>query len=556
MKTVQHIFSFLALVLLCGGCAKVVTPTGGPRDSAPPKVLKVTPDNQCVNFGEKQIHITLDEFFTLNNPQENVMISPPLKEKPAYTVKGKTLVVKFKDTLRANTTYNMVFTNCIKDYNEGNPLNLFHYSFSTGPSIDSFMLEGSIQNASTLTPAEDLLVMLYRDDIDSLPLTTLPDYVTKSQKNGGFQFRNIAPGHYKIFALKDINGNYLYDLPNEEIAFQKELVVACPPPATDSSGRRPVAADSSIAKILLHSFLSQDSFPKLLRYDNPAAGIYKFPFTTPVSQLEQQPLWGPNDHIEVWNQSRDTLTWYLKSTVFDTLATIFIADGHTDTVHLKPFKAKPNTGRGGGAANNLKCTFVNEGHRYRPLTVRFSYPIHPLDSFPVYIYSQKQGKNDTAVAWVSVPKDTVLTEVAIPYPFETKKHYKLMIPDSLFIGYNGQTNDTLRTTFTFKSEKDYGNIQIHYQLGEYSHPVIVQLLNGKTILQQDILTGDATIDYNHLEPSAYKIQAILDENGNGRWDSGDYRKGAQPETIIPFPHDISVRAFWDVEEDFKIDTNR
>ena len=555
MKTVRHIFSLLALVLLCGACAKVVTPTGGPRDSTPPKVLKSTPENQSVNFGEKQIHITLDEYFTLNNPQENVMISPPLKEKPTYTVKGKTLVVKFKDTLRANTTYNMVFTNCIQDYNEGNPISLFHYSFSTGPAIDSFMLEGSIQNASSLTPAEDLLVMLYRNDIDSLPLTTLPDYVTKSQKNGSFQFRNIAPGDYKIFALKDINSNYLYDLPNEEIAYQKELVSAVPPPATDSSGK-PLYVDSTRTELQLHSFMSQDSFPKLMRYENPAAGIYKFPFSIPVSRLEQQPLWGPTDHIEVWNQGHDTLTWYLKKTDFDTLATLFTADGRTDTVHLKPFKAKPNTGRGGSARNTLRGTFLNEGHCYKPLALRFSYPIQPLDSFPVYIYSQKQGKNDTAVAWVSLPKDTVLTEVAIPYPFETKKHYKVMIPDSLFFGYNGLVNDTLRTSFSYKSEKDYGNIQIHYQLGECSHPVIVQLLSGNTMLRQDILTKDATIDYSHLEPGGYKIRAILDCNGNGRWDSGDYRKGVQPETIIPFSHDINVRAFWDVEEDFKIDTNR
>ena len=555
MKTVRHIFSLLALVLLCGSCAKVVTPTGGPRDSAPPKVLKSTPDNQSVNFGEKQIHITLDEFFTLNNPQENVMISPPLKEKPTYTVKGKTLVVKFKDTLRANTTYNMVFTNCIQDYNEGNPLSLFHYSFSTGPVIDSFMLEGSIQNASSLTPAEDLLVMLYHQNIDSLPLSALPDYVTKSQKNSSFQFRNIAPGDYKIFALKDINGNYIYDLPNEEIAYQKELVSAVPPPATDSSGN-PLSADSTVAKILLHSFLSQDSFPKLMRYENPAAGIYKFPFSTPVSHLEQQPLWGPADHIEVWNQGRDTLTWYLKKTDFDTLAVIFIADSHTDTVHLKPFKAKPNTGRGGGAQNTLRSTFLNEGHCYQPLILRFSYPIQPIDSFPVYIYSQRQGKNDTATVWIPLPKDTALTEIAIPYPFETKKHYKVMIPDSLFFGYNGLVNDTLRTSFSYKSEKDYGNIQIHYQVGECGYPVIVQLLSGNTTLQQDILTGDATKDYNHLEPGPYTIRAILDRNGNGRWDSGDYRKGVQPETIIPFSHDINVRAFWDVEEDFKIDTSK
>ena len=367
LKHLCRIFSIAALVLLLGACAKVVTPTGGPRDSTPPKVLKTVPDNQSVNFGEKQIHITFDEFFTLNNPQENVMISPPVKEKPAYTVKGKTLVVKFKDTLRANTTYNMVFTNCIKDYNEGNPLSLFHYSFSTGLAIDSFMLDGSILNAGTLAPAEDLLVMLYRHDSDSLPMTTLPDYVTKSQKSGSFQFRNIAPGSYKIFALKDVNGNYLYDLPNEEIAFQKELVSACPPPATDSSGR-PLAADTTDAQIRLHSFQCQDSFPKLMRYETPADGIYLFPFSAPVARLEQQPLWGPADHIEVWNLQHDTLTWYLKQTEFDTLAVIFTADGHPDTVHLKPFKAKANAGRGGRTTQRLKCNFKNEGHCFKPLT--------------------------------------------------------------------------------------------------------------------------------------------------------------------------------------------
>ena len=214
--TTQHITILLTTVtcLLMSGCAKIVTPTGGPKDSTPPKIIKITPENQTVHFNERQIRIYFDEYVTLNNPNENVLISPPMATKPSYTIKGKSLIVKFKDTLHANTTYNMVFANCLKDYREGNPLSLFHYSFSTGDSLDNYMIRGNILSARTLAPASDLFVMLYKSFEDSLPLTTIPDYVTKTQSDGSFLFQNITKGEYKIFALKDINSDLIFNLPN------------------------------------------------------------------------------------------------------------------------------------------------------------------------------------------------------------------------------------------------------------------------------------------------------------------------------------------------------
>ena len=156
---------------------------------------------------------------------------------------------------------------------------------------------------------------------------------------------------------------------------------------------------------------------------------------------------------------------------------------------------------------------------------------------------------------VQVP-DGFITEIPILYNFETKKHYDVMIPDSLFLGYNGLTQDTLRCSFSMKSEKEYGDITLNYQLGTITCPVIMQLFSGTSIVQQDILTQDATIRYEHLEPGNYSLRAILDLNGNGRWDTGDYHHGIQPEPIIYFTKGLTVRAYWDLEEDFNIDEAR
>jgi len=550
MRANTYIMAIVSLVaLFLAGCAKITTPTGGPKDSTPPKVLKVEPADGTVRFNEKQIRIWFDEFVTVNNPNENVLISPPLTKNPDYTVKGKSLVIKFKDTLRANTTYNMVFSEAIKDFHEGNPLSYFHYGFSTGDSLDDYMIRGNILDAKTLAPAKDFYVLLYKGNADSLPLTTMPNYVTKSLADGSFLLKNIAPGDYKIFALKDINSNFRFDLPNEEIAFQEAVVTAVralPDTAADS-------LKAELPLVTLMAFAGEDSVQVLSRYDNPAAGVYKFPYKLRFVDFSVTPETEALDYFEQINATHDTVTWYLKTPLTDTVFYYFNADNHIDTVKLVPYKEKPSSGRGRGqqVTPKLAVSFANAGEYHLPLTLRFSYPVRPTDTFSVWVYSQQQDHKDTVVYHYAVP-DTFTLQLPLPMTVTEKKTYSVMIPDSVFFGYNGLTNDTLRTQFTTKSEKDYGTLIMNYQLPDDGKQYVVTLWSNDKIVQEDILTASKTITYPYLNPGTYRVSSFCDENRNGRWDPGDYRKKRQPETMYNFPTTINIRAYWDSEETFAI----
>ena len=210
-------------------CANIVSPTGGPKDIVPPVVLLATPENQSTNFQGKVINITFDEYVTLNNPNNNILISPPLEENPDYKLNGKSLIIKFKEPLKSETTYSINFGESIKDLHEGNIFKDYSYVFSTGENIDSLTLEGQLLQAIDHKPSADFFVMLYCNEndtisLDSLPYLVKPYYVTKSDKEGKFKFSGLKENDYLVFALKDENSNMRFDLPNENIAFLDSLV--------------------------------------------------------------------------------------------------------------------------------------------------------------------------------------------------------------------------------------------------------------------------------------------------------------------------------------------
>ena len=223
IKYIQRLILFL-LILWISGCAKVVAPTGGPKDVEPPKILSSDPPNQSTNFDGDEIKITFDEFIQLNDLNQNLVVSPPLEEKPEVLVKGKSLNIEFPVELKDSTTYNIYFGNAVQDYNEGNPIENFQYVLSTGEYIDSMSVEGKILNAFNLLPEEDVLVMLYSDFSDSVPMKNIPEYISKTDKEGFFRINNIRNDEFKIFALQDANKNYLFDLSDESIAFSDSVV--------------------------------------------------------------------------------------------------------------------------------------------------------------------------------------------------------------------------------------------------------------------------------------------------------------------------------------------
>lgn len=558
---------------LLASCAKIVVPVGGPRDTTPPSVTKVIPENGSVHFNGKQIKITFDEFVELNNPLENAIFSPPLQETPEFLLTNKSLTIKLKDSLKSNMTYNIVFSDCIKDFTEGNKLSYYHYTFSTGDQVDSFYLNGVVTNAQTLEAESGCFVFLYDEDIDSLPMTTRPIYVTKAQSDGRFIFENIAEKDYKVFALKDINSNLLYDLSGEGIAFNEQMVKAkkmTPPDTsaakadTDSvqvkgkSSSRRMMHDSTEVKMLF--FVPADTVQKLVKITSPQKGKYVFNYKLPIYSFEPEVLDGKTlpEHYEVKGELGDTVIWYMKTMVTDTIRfVVHPSEDMTDTLTITPFKKAKGQNRAARGArkaeekpSGMQITSSNEGDLYKPLTLHFPYPIRPVDSFEVTLFSRKKSNRDTITQKLSIP-DTFVMSLPVPFKLEEKVPYTLFIRDSVFYGYDGAVNDTLKIQFTTKSEKDYGNLTMQYIPDKADMDYVVLLLGRKdAVIKKDIIKGTSSINYNNLEPGQYKIKVIEDRNRNGRWDTGSYYKKEQPEAIFFFNKGIDIKGYWDLEETF------
>lgn len=213
----------------CWGCAQQGSPSGGPRDEDPPEVLSSHPENYSTLFKAKRIQITFDEYIVLDNVNQQLVVSPPMEEKPEVRLKGKTLIIQFEEELRDSTTYTFNFGTAIKDLHEGNILYNYEYVFSTGDILDSLSVRGTLKYAENLkVPEESVTIMLYENLADSVPLTQIPLYVGRSNDSGVFSVNNLKADTFKVFALKDANYNLLFDLPTEEIGFLDSSLVVDP----------------------------------------------------------------------------------------------------------------------------------------------------------------------------------------------------------------------------------------------------------------------------------------------------------------------------------------
>ena len=547
------LFPFRAFVLSCFllvSCAQMVTPSGGPKDVTPPKMIAEKPENSATHFSEKTIKITFDEFVTLNNPTENVIFSPSLNQPAEFTTKGKSVVVKINDTLQANTTYNIFFADCIQDFHEGNKLIGYNYAFSTGDSIDQHKLFGKVINAETNKPEAGVFVMLYENDIDSLPLTTRPYYLTKTDEQGEFILQHLKPNNYKIFALKDINSDLIFNLPNELIAFGDSMFQA-KNNETDS-----LQINDIDDIITLRMFQEEDTVQVLSPYLNPQAGIYHFSFKIPVHSIEFQIESDPIvDYLSSMSSTQDTLSIYLK-TFFKDEATIYITTDfdRIDTVELSPYKTSQRAGKNSKPARaTLKIDLTNKDHLYSPTLLNFSYPVKPADSVEMLIIATSMTGKDTTPIYVNIPTGLIL-QLPVPFTFEPKINYTLWFKDSLFFGYDNTTNDTTTFSFSKKTEKDYGNLILNYKItNKNSADFIVELLSSnQKVVFRDIISSSKTVEYNHLSPGAYRIKEIEDKNKNGKWDTGNYRKKVQPEKIFTIDKEIVIRGFWDIEENIEL----
>ena len=215
----------MLLLTVIYSCANIGSPNGGPYDETPPKFVSSTPVPNQINYTGKKIEILFDELIQIEKPSENVIITPPQMELPVIRSAGKKAVIELKDTLKPNTTYTIDFTNSISDNNEKNVFENFSFAFSTGDIIDTLEVSGVLLNAENLEPMPGITIGLHNNLEDSA-FVKLP-FVRTSRTNdkGQFTIRNITPGTYHIFALNDVNRDYKFDQPGEDIAFLDSVIV-------------------------------------------------------------------------------------------------------------------------------------------------------------------------------------------------------------------------------------------------------------------------------------------------------------------------------------------
>ena len=269
------LFFFLAIIAVSNmhvslsGCAQIGAPTGGLRDSLPPKFINANPKNKSVNFKGNRITLNFDEYVHLEELQQNLLVSPSPKNNPYVDFKLRSVIIRLRDTLEPNTTYTINLGNSIHDINENNAIKNFSYVFSTGATLDSLEFSGKVVEAETGKVDSTLIVLLYKNLSDSAVLKLKPKYIARVDSSGNFTFQNLAPGEYKVYALKD-NFSKKYDSKADMFAF------------ADSS----VIVNNKTKRVNLFAYIEEKEKPKKA----PANNEKKLRYTAKISGEKQDIL--------------------------------------------------------------------------------------------------------------------------------------------------------------------------------------------------------------------------------------------------------------------------
>jgi len=584
-------------------CAQQGSLTGGAKDEKPPEVVSSIPANFSTRFKSDHIEITFNEYFVLKDIAKQLVASPPMPKKPDFKIKGKTLEINFKDSLQSDRTYAINFGDALVDLNEGNPSKNFQFVFSTGSRIDSLQASGRVLQALDSKPAEDILVMLYNGNADSLPLKTIPLYLSRTDKEGKFILKNLAGGSYKIFALKDGNNNLMFDQPAEAVAFLDSLitptVVAAPAidsviPAKDSIN--PVRDTANPAKHLSDSLPKKPKF--LFKPENIELRLFteakpnqylagtdrlrrdqiRIKFNEKIDSLGFEFLNLPMDSVAVsleWPGDPDTLDfWIMNRSIAsrDSITAILVYRAYdsierpyakTDTVKLryraiaKPAAAPKNEFIVSVSVERTKTLDYGQ-----PLIFTTSLPYVQMDTRLIRLVS---GKDSIArkVVFKMIPdtlKGLVMNGLPIiqVHPriinmeagFSADTSYRLTLLPGAFTGIADQKNDSLDIRFKMKNRDQYGSVKI--ALPDLKGPAIIELIDARSkIAATRLLNGPGTAVFDLLAPGKYTARLTFDTNRNGRWDTGRYIRHIQPEKVISFTKELNLKANWEVSETWK-----
>lgn len=601
----KETIAYPLVLMLLAACASMATPDGGPYDEEPPVFLSSEPAANAQHVTAKKIVLNFDENIKLNNAFEKVMISPPQKEMPEIKSSGKRVTVELFDTLKPNTTYSIDFADAIVDNNESNPLENFAFVFSTGDKVDTLAVSGTVLNAEDLEPIKGMLVGLYTAGDDSAFYKRPFERVSRTDSRGRFTIKGLAPGKYQVYALADANQNYFFDQKSEKIAFLDKVIepTAIPAMRSDTIWRDSLTIDT-IRKVPYIRFMPDDLVLRafnetfysqyLQKSQRPEHKRFTLFFADRNDSLPQ--VKGVNfDEKDAFiietSEKMDTINFWLKDTTvyyMDTLAlsvTYKVLDSlgakvpQTDTIFVSPRKSRAKILEEEKEAfereeknflkkakkskdydednppvyvppvNHLKVNSRNSSTMdvNIPYRIYFDEPLASIDTTHIHV---KRAVNDSVyedIPYVFRQSDKVHREYVIYAEWRPEENYKVTIDSATFRGLYGTSSDKFEEKIKFRSLDEYAVLLL--TIPGTGNNALVQLLRSDGSVLTSQRTENNQCSFYFIKPDKYYLRLLMDDNNNGKWDTGDYGKHIAPERVYYYPHLLQLRALFEYTQD-------
>lgn len=596
-RLICRLLGGMAFVATFHSCANIGSPDGGPIDETPPRFLSATPPVNSLNVNKQKMTLFFDEFIKIDKANEKVVVSPPQVQQPDVRADGRRINISLLDSLKANTTYTVDFSDAIQDNNEGNPLGNFTYTFSTGSQIDTMEVAGYVVNASDLEPIKGMLVGLHINLTDSAFFKYPFDRVARTDSRGHFIIRGVAPGKYRIFGLMDTDQNFKYSQKTEALAFNTDLVIPSSQSLIkpDTVWQDSLHYDTIVNKaythylpddVMLRSF-STDLLPQYLsKSERQQPWKFSLLFAAHASELPK--LNGINFNardaffVEP-NVTNDSILYWIKDSLVykkDTLVlgvTYLYADSlnrmvpKTDTLRLV-VKNGVSTGKNTDTPKSLVNLLHKKKHTDEPEKPSVSFlqaNLHAPQTMDVFDnvswqFDEPVLKIDTSCIHLRQKVDSLWKDVTfqfkkdsiVPrkynliYDWDFKQEFEVTVDSAAFVGWYGLHTDKMKQSFKVKGEEEYSNI--FFNVSGAGSSAYVELLDNKDLPVRKVKVVDGKADFYYLNPGKYCARLVNDNNANGRWDTGEYGRQLQPEEVFYFPQILETRAYSDSEQNWNV----
>lgn len=588
-KSLYYIFIIIAAAVMYS-CANIGNPSGGPIDKTPPIFMRSNPTPNAVNVKDRKIEIFFDEIVTLKDPSTKIIVSPAQTEMPRMSALGRKVTVELVDSLLPNTTYTIDFSNSIQDNNEGNAIDNFAFAFSTGSVIDSMRVSGYVLDSRTLEPMQSVVVGLQSNLADSAFHKEKLQRVALTNDRGQFTIRNVSPGSYHIFALKDLDRDYKFGNPTEDIAFLDSIIVPSigSREAADTvyndlneidtimRATRPAYFPNDILLSMFNEDRKSQYLANNLRVDSTRISLT---FAAASDTLPSLSIVGRNDVPDQWytlerSQTNDTLTYWIRPPHLVSADTLMVATTYlrtdtasnlswgTDTLKFTFQRQKAKKKKKNEGTDSLEQIRFMELHPlvngtqevYAPLLLQTGTPIERYSREAFYL--QRKLQNDTIFYPAEIKsialRDSTLSrrDLMLKVDWEPGAAYKLAVDSLAMTDIYGLQTKPLKVDFNVRKMEEYGNIV--FNIPAVRDSAIVELLDGtdKVVLHTPVKSHRAEL--LNLLPGKYYARLFIDRNGNGKYDTGNYDMHLQPEETVYYPGAINLKKNWDVEQTWDI----